>query len=300
MAWTIVIEQKKGVFRIPPPLPKEISDMLELWPGTVREIKGRAWLVVETTHAFSKIHDLFEKWNVRWRKADVKYERRSEPPFVPPGKKDIQPWTISKSVEPAKSSPEPQPEQKLKYRLSPKTKKYVDESASLEEFRKEIVSRKYSPQTLRIYTYFVNLLLRKIRKRGHEIDEEDLRSFMTYLAEERKASASTLNIAITAVRFYLEEILHSLAATRIKRPKADKKLPSILSLEEVRRLFEAVKNIKHRTALMIIYAAGLRVSEAAKLMWSDLDPDRGLMRIRSAKGRKDRYTLYPEPIKDTI
>lgn len=300
MAWTLLIEQKKGTYRIPPPLPKEISDVLESWPGTVRELRGRAWIVVETTHSFSKIHALFSKWNVRWKRSDAKYQVGPEPPFEPPDMRERASWMEPQTTPAPQPTPEVRPEQKLKYVLSPKRKVYADENASLEEFRREIVSRKYSPQTLRVYTYFVKLLLRKIRKRGYEIDEEDLRSFMTYLAEERRASASTLNIAITAIRFYLEEILHSLAATRIKRPKADKKLPSILSLAEVRRLFEAVKNTKHRTALMIIYAAGLRVSEASRLMWSDLDPDRGLMRIRSAKGRKDRYTLYPDAMKGTL
>lgn len=296
MGWTIVIEQKKGRFRIPPPLPKEISDLLESWPGTVREVKSRAWLVVETTHTFSKIHDLFSKWNIQWRKADATYVKRFEPPFEPPG--------VRKAEFPVPiRHPAPEPEKKkeeIKYLLAPAVKKHVDEGESLEAFRKEMVLRKYSPQTLRSYTYFVRLLLRKVRKRGHEIDEEDLKSFMAYLAEEKRAAASTLNVAVNAIRFYLEEILHSLAASRIKRAKPDKKLPSILSVDEVRRLLEAVKNTKHRTALMIIYASGLRVSEASRLMWTDLDPDRGLMRIRSAKGRKDRYTLYPEAVRSII
>jgi site-specific recombinase XerD len=80
----------------------------------------------------------------------------------------------------------------------------------------------------------------------------------------------------------------------IKRPKKDKKLPVVLSQKEVFRILSLVTNIKHRTILMLIYSGGLRIGEAVKLRVEDIDPERKLIYIKSAKGRKDRYTILSD------
>ncbi|WP_276358020.1 tyrosine-type recombinase/integrase [Cohnella caldifontis] len=74
-------------------------------------------------------------------------------------------------------------------------------------------------------------------------------------------------------------------------PKYEKKLPSVMSMSEVRRLLESVKNLKHRTILTLIYSSGLRISEVVKLKRIDVDPTRRTLHIRQSKGRKDRYTV---------
>ncbi|MEW5759728.1 MAG: tyrosine-type recombinase/integrase, partial [Candidatus Thermoplasmatota archaeon] len=76
----------------------------------------------------------------------------------------------------------------------------------------------------------------------------------------------------------------------IKRPKKDKKLPVVLSKEEVSKILSSVDNLKHKTLLMLTYSAGLRVSEVVKLKNEDIDSQRSLIHIKGAKGRKDRYT----------
>ena len=81
-------------------------------------------------------------------------------------------------------------------------------------------------------------------------------------------------------------------AYEIKIPKKDKKLPAVLSQEEVSRILSLIKNIKHKAILMLIYSAGLRVSEVVKLKLEDIDAERGLIHIKGAKGRKDRYTIF--------
>jgi integrase/recombinase XerD len=70
-----------------------------------------------------------------------------------------------------------------------------------------------------------------------------------------------------------------------------KRLPEVLSKPEVRRLIESVRNLKHRTALMVMYSAGMRVGEVVKLKVNDIDLDRMLIRVEQAKGKKDRYTI---------
>jgi site-specific recombinase XerD len=77
----------------------------------------------------------------------------------------------------------------------------------------------------------------------------------------------------------------------IKRPHKDKKLPVVLSKEEVAKILSSIDNIKHKAILMIIYSAGLRVGEVVKLKVEDVDSNRMLVHVKGAKGRKDRYTL---------
>jgi len=82
----------------------------------------------------------------------------------------------------------------------------------------------------------------------------------------------------------------------IPRPRKEKRLPSVLSVQEVQRILEAVENLKHRLLLMLIYSAGLRVGEVTRLKVEDINRDRMLIHVRGAKGRKDRYALLSEKV----
>ena len=112
------------------------------------------------------------------------------------------------------------------------------------------------------------------------MSNDDVRGYLYYLAEKKNCSASTLNIAINALKFYYGEILKQRFAYNIRRPKKDKKLPVVLSQEEVSKILFSVKNIKHRLILMLMYSAGLRVGEVVKLRVEDVDVKRKLIRIR--------------------
>lgn len=83
-------------------------------------------------------------------------------------------------------------------------------------------------------------------------------------------------------------------------PKQEKKLPVILSREEVARVFQTVENLKHRTMLMTIYATGLRISEALSLELPDIDRSRMLLRVRQGKGKKDRYVPLSETLLEQL
>ncbi|MFV0566527.1 MAG: tyrosine-type recombinase/integrase [Flavobacteriaceae bacterium] len=86
----------------------------------------------------------------------------------------------------------------------------------------------------------------------------------------------------------------SIETLNIERPKKEKKLPVVLSTDEVKQLLNANRNLKHKTLLCLIYSAGLRIGEAINLKASDIDSKRMLIFIRSAKGKKDRYTILSE------
>jgi site-specific recombinase XerD len=122
------------------------------------------------------------------------------------------------------------------------------------------------------------------------------------LVERRRASRSYHNEVVSALRFMCESVLETpLLALRIPRPRTERqRLPEVLSPDEVARTLAGARNPKHRALLMLLYSAGLRVGEVVRLRPSDLDRERGLLRIRKGKGSKDRYTLLAQRAVDAV
>ena len=123
-----------------------------------------------------------------------------------------------------------------------------------EDLRREMVSRKYSPKTIKAYVHYNKEILKFVGEEPDNITERDIKEYLFHLAGEKKVATSTLNSALKK-KFPYE----------IKRPRKDKKLPVVLSKEEVGRILSTVDNIKHKAILMLVYSAGLRVSEVVKL-----------------------------------
>ncbi len=170
----------------------------------------------------------------------------------------------------------------------------------LKPLERELKTRKYSQKTFKAYLYYNEEFLRFANKRPEEIENKDVKDYLLHLVDEKNASASTLNIAINALKFYYGGILKKDFIYSVKRPKKDKKLPVVLSRDEVSRIFSVIENPKHRLILMLVYSSGLRVSEVVKLRPGDIDVERGLIHIKGAKGRKDRYTILSDTVKREI
>ncbi len=163
-----------------------------------------------------------------------------------------------------------------------------------EDLKRELLSRKYSYRTVKGYLYYNRDFLGFVKKQPSEINDSDIKDYLLYLAEEKQSATSTLNQAINALKFYYVSMLKKKFIYEVKRPRKDKKLPVVLSKEEVAKILSSVDNIKHRAILMLVYSAGLRVGEVVKLKPEDIDSKRMLIHIKGAKGRKDRYTLLSE------
>jgi site-specific recombinase XerD len=176
----------------------------------------------------------------------------------------------------------------------------IEPALHFEALKKELISRKYSRKTIKLYLHYNEDFLKFAKKTPCTISNCDVRDYLYHLVEEKNASASTLNIAINALKFYYGEVLKQRFAYEIRRPKKDKKLPVVLSQEEVSRILSSVSNIKHKALLMLIYSAGLRVGEVVKLRVEDIDTERKLIHIRGAKGRKDRYTILSDTAAEVI
>jgi len=163
-----------------------------------------------------------------------------------------------------------------------------------ERIRVAMTARGYSPKTISLYIRHNLELLEFCGKPPEAVTAEDIPPYLSDIIAARRMSLSKLNIAISSLKFFYAEVLGRQFAIGIKRPRKDHKLPSVLSKDEVSRILASLENPKHRALLMLVYASGLRVSEVVSLRPEDLDLERHVVVVRSAKGRKDRLTLLSD------
>jgi len=155
--------------------------------------------------------------------------------------------------------------------------------------------RRFSPKTITCYLACIKGVAKHFRKSPAELGDEEIRAYLHYLMEERKVSQSVLVQTYSALKFFFENTLQKQwNAIRIPRCKQRRKLPGVLTREEVESILSATKNLKHRAILMTIYAAGLRIGEVTRLKVSDIESGRMMIRVNEGKGLKDRYTLLGE------
>ena len=149
-----------------------------------------------------------------------------------------------------------------------------------------------SPRTQKTYLFCVRHFVAYFGRSPEELGTEDIRTYLHHLISERQVSASSVNQHYSALKFLYETTLGlAWEATQIPRTKRPKKLPVILSQDEVRGLLASVHTLKHRSLLATIYSGGLRLTEALHLRVDDIDSERMLIRVRQGKGQKERYTL---------
>jgi integrase/recombinase XerD len=168
--------------------------------------------------------------------------------------------------------------------------------------RQEMHLRNYSHKTIKAYLSCLRSFVRYHRPRHpRELTEGDIRNYLLHLITEKKHASGTVNQAFNALRLlYVDLYKKPFVIDSLPRPVREKKLPDVLNENEVIRLFSSVKNLKHRTMLMLAYASGLRVSEVVRLRIEDIDGQRGLIHIRDAKGKRDRFTVLPESLRGEL
>jgi integrase/recombinase XerD len=161
--------------------------------------------------------------------------------------------------------------------------------------------RNLAPKTIEVYTQRVAAFAKHFKRSPDALGPDQVRAYLLHLVQERHVSWSYYNQTVAALRFLYEVTLQRQGVmVRIRCPKIPKKLPVVLSQDEVTRVLAAVGSIKHRALLMTAYAAGLRVSEVASLRLDDIDSKRMVIRVRQGKGRKDRYVMLSPRLLDIL
>ena len=155
--------------------------------------------------------------------------------------------------------------------------------------------RNLSPHTIDCYVRQVALFARYFNRSPELLGPDEIRAYQLHLVHERKLGWGSFNQAVCALHFlYLKTLGKDWNIESIPFAKQPKKVPLVLSQDEVRAVLEAITNPQNRVIAMILYAAGLRVSEAVSLRIADIDSKRMLLHVVQGKGRKDRLvTLSP-------
>jgi len=157
-----------------------------------------------------------------------------------------------------------------------------------------------SKQTQRSYISGVKGLAKFHNQSPETLTDDQVRAYFRHLILKRKLAWTSCGTYLSGITYFFRHICDREVDDRFglpKRPRS-RKLPSVLSMEEVSRLLSCIENFKHRILLTTIYSAGLRVSEAIRLKPEHIesDPSRMMLRIEQGKGRKDRYTVLSEKL----
>lgn len=167
----------------------------------------------------------------------------------------------------------------------------------LEKTRNLLKLRNYSPKTTKAYLFYIKEYLNFSRQKNIKNRNEAIESFLLQ-KQKNKNSSQTINLALNSIKFLYYEVLKSKTKIDFKCAKRSQKLPVVLSRKEIVDIVSQIKNLKHKLAVSLGYAAGLRVSEIINLKLKDFDLEESIIHVKNAKGRKDRITIFPEKLKN--
>lgn len=159
---------------------------------------------------------------------------------------------------------------------------------------REMRIRNYSPRTRKLYVGHLDRFYRNREKDDPVCTTEECKVWLVEIVD-RGRSHSYMAQALSALKFLHETVLGvDPPVPKLSRTRRSRFLPTVLSRSEVRRLIHAARNPKHRAILILLYSAGLRVGEAVRLRIADIDSDRMVIHVRSAKGRRDRIVMLAD------
>ena len=165
----------------------------------------------------------------------------------------------------------------------------------------ELQRRNYSQLTIDHYIQVVEDFARYFGQRPDQLGARDLREYQVHLFRDRKLSSRTVRQYVAALRFFFVKMLkRPYMIEHIPFPKETRRLPEILTPEEVVRLIEAASNLMHRAMLMTLYGTGVRRNELIRLKVRDIDSQRMVIHIRQGKGSRDRDMPLSEKLLETL
>jgi integrase/recombinase XerD len=165
----------------------------------------------------------------------------------------------------------------------------------------ELQRRNYAQNTVRTYISAVEEFAAYFRKRPDQLGPEHIRAYQVHLFRDRKLSPGTVEQRGAALRFFFVKTLRRpYLPDHIPFPKRQRRLPTVLSQDEVARLIDGASNLMHRTILMTLYSTGLRRAELCALKVADIDSERMVIHVRQGKGGRDRDVLLSPKLLETL
>lgn len=166
-----------------------------------------------------------------------------------------------------------------------------ENKALMDKFRQELVITGYSPRTLEMYLLYVKGFLGFAKMPADKVEREDVVAYMAYMKQDRAASNATLALVHSSLKFFFHTFLHKKIVDDIKVPKKAKKLPTVLTIDEIKELIKATKRGRNRLIVEFLYSSGVRVSEAVKIKVPNINLKEKIAMVRGGKGSKDRVII---------
>ena len=170
----------------------------------------------------------------------------------------------------------------------------------LKKLETELKLRGFTQATQKAYMEHNSKFLNFIKKQPAQITEDDLKLYLADLISERKQKPASVNLTISALKFFYKDLLRKDIFSNIKPPKSEKKIPTVLSKDEIKQLLDAITNDKHKLLVELLYSSGLRVSEAVKMKIDDLNLKEKMGKVISGKGKKDRHIILSNNVIEHI
>lgn len=165
---------------------------------------------------------------------------------------------------------------------------------SLQNLENELKLRGFSERTVKTYLFYNKKFLEFMKKEPELVTEDDVKSFIASKMDGG-TSAKSIVLIKAALKFFYDEVLKKNVVT-FKSPKVSKKLPTVLTREEVKKMIDSVENKKHKLIVMFLYSSGIRLSELTNLKVGDLEMNEKMGWVRSGKGEKDRMFILSDKV----
>ncbi len=172
----------------------------------------------------------------------------------------------------------------------------MEKGEVLKKISTELKIQGKSQRTIATYASFNNNFLDFIKKQPEQISEDDVKEYLAYLISERKYDPSSVSLARSSLKFFYDSILGKNIFAHIKTPKKQRKLPEVLSKEEVKKLLAATDSLRNKLLIEFMYSSGLRLSECLKIRKEDVNIDEKVGIIKAGKGNKDRFFILSEKL----
>ena len=258
------------------PKDRYLIDIIKKIPGCTFSATHSCWYVEETKAAFDSIYTVCKSHNIKVDYSAIRPNQSS----VAPKANTAQP--LKKSVT-------------KRLQLPPLSEEHIKAMRTMEQ---RLNLKGYSENTKRTYLQqFKEFLCFYNDTQILDLTETEIQNYLIYLVERKKVSKSTQSQAINAIKYFFEKIMkQEQKVYHIERPLREKRLPEVLSQQDVSLLLESITNTKHKLMMMLIYGAGLRRSELINLRVGDVDTNRNIIFIRGGKGSKDRQSILAQTI----
>lgn len=172
----------------------------------------------------------------------------------------------------------------------------MDKKEALQKIATELKIQGKSPRTQRMYNFFNEKFFDFTNKNPEAIIEDDVKSFFAHLLSDKSYNASSVALARSALKYFYDGLLEKNLISKIKTPKFRRKIPEVLTKDEIKKLLEHSNSLRNKLVIEFLYSSGLRVSELANLKVKDLNIEEKTGLLKEGKGGKDRFFILSEAL----